>query len=322
MEYVGIQTQQSRNNTKTAILLLLFPILILLLTLCLIYLFQQLEVEEEFVLSQMDRLRMALHTTFQATPFILSAVALWFIIAYFANASMIRKATGAVPLDRTDGKGLYNMVENLCMAQGMKMPKINIIYDDSMNAFASGIDERSYTITLTTGLVRILTNEEVEAVVAHELMHIRNKDVRLLITTIIFVGIFTFIAKLCVVMMITTSNLRINHKNAAQIKLVVILFWIVILLHSIVGYFVSLVLRFGISRSREYMADAGAAEMTKNPLALASALRKISEQSELPETFNSEASPLFIFKPAKSFFARLFSTHPPIEKRITVLEQF
>lgn len=322
MKYVGIQTQQNRNNTHTAILLLLFPTLILALTLCFTYVFQDIDTNQEGIVMTKERLYNALYTTRQASPYILSVVAIWFIIAYFLNAAMVRKATGAVSLDRTTNKPLYNLVENLCMAQGMKVPKINVIYDDSMNAFASGIDERSYTITLTTGLVYKLTEEELKAVIAHELIHIRNNDVRLLITTIIFVGIFSFIMKFALLMMLSTSNRPVKSKKEQDETLVIILFGLFVLLHALVGYVVSLILRFGISRSREYMADAGAAEMTKNPLALAAALRKISEGTELPTSINNDLAPLFIFKPAHSFFARLFATHPPIEKRIAVLEQF
>ncbi len=116
----------------------------------------------------------------QSVPYAFGGVLIWFVIAYFFNTLIIKASTGAKSLERKDGKRVYNLVENLCMSQGMKMPKINIIYDDSLNAFASGINERTYTVTLSQGIIEKLDDEELQAVIAHELSHIRNHDVRLL----------------------------------------------------------------------------------------------------------------------------------------------
>ena len=116
--------------------------------------------------------------------------------SYFANTSIINAATGARPLERKENKRVYNLVENLCMSQGMPMPKINIINDDSLNAYASGINKKSYTVTLSKGIIEKLNDEELEAVIAHELSHIRNHDVRLLIISIVFVGIFSMLAQI------------------------------------------------------------------------------------------------------------------------------
>ena len=114
-----------------------------------------------------------------ALPYTMGVVLIWFLIAFWANTSIIKAATGAKPLDRRENKRVYNLVENLCMANGMKTPKINIIDDDSLNAFASGINDRTYTVTLSKGIIQKLNDEELEAVIAHELTHIRNRDVRL-----------------------------------------------------------------------------------------------------------------------------------------------
>ena len=105
-------------------------------------------------------------------------------------------ATGSKPLERTENKRVYNLLENLCISQGMSMPKLYVIDDDSLNAFASGINQKSYSVSLSKGIIEKLTDEELEAVIAHELTHIRNRDVRLLIISIVFVGIFSFLAEL------------------------------------------------------------------------------------------------------------------------------
>lgn len=130
-----------------------------------------------------------------ALPYTMGVVLIWFLIAFWANTS-ITSATGAKSLDRRENKRVYNLVENLCMANGMKAPKINIIDDDSLNAFASGINDRTYTVTLSKGIIQKLNDEELEAVIAHELTHIRNRDVRLLIVSIVFVGIFSMLTQI------------------------------------------------------------------------------------------------------------------------------
>lgn len=187
MNYIGIQAQQSRNNIKTVLLLLMFPALILALTYAFLYLTsndQEMPYE-----STTDRF-------IQIAPLIMTGIAVWFLIAYLFNTYIINSATNSHPLERRDNKRIYNLVENLCMANGMDMPKINVIEDDSLNAFASGINKKSYTVTLTRGIINRLNDEELEGVIAHELTHIRNKDVRLLIISIVFVGIFTFISQM------------------------------------------------------------------------------------------------------------------------------
>ena len=209
------------------------------------------------------------------------------------------------------------------MSQGMKMPKINIIYDSSLNAFASGINERTYTVTLSEGIIKKLNDEELEAVIAHELSHIRNRDVRLLIISIVFVGIFSMLTEITLYT-ITHIRVRSNSKGSGGIFLFILLALVI----AAIGYLFSSLMRFAISRKREYMADAGSAEMTKNPLALASALRKISADPAIEAVQRKDIAQLFIQNPKKktkglySKFSGLFATHPPIEKRIEILEQF
>lgn len=323
MQYVGIKTQQSRNNLRSGILLFLFPCLVAVLTYLFCFLLVVLA-HDNNTYQEYNKWAIANQMFIEAIPYVIGGVLIWFIIAYFANASIINAATGAHPLERRDNKRVYNLVENLCMSQGMKMPKINIIEDESLNAYASGINEKSYAITLSRGIIDKLDDEELKGVIAHELMHIRNRDVRLLIISIVFVGIFSMLAQIALRSVYYSSWTRSrNDKNNGAI-LVLLLAMIV----AAIGYFFATLMRFAISRKREYMADAGAAEMTKNPLALASALRKISADPDIEAVKREDVAQLFIQHPGKqaksalSGLSGLFSTHPPIQKRIAILEQF
>ena len=209
------------------------------------------------------------------------------------------------------------------MSVGMKMPILKIIESQALNAFASGLNEKNHTVTLTRGIIDTLDDDELEGVIAHELMHIRNNDVRLLIISIVFVGIFSFILHMAFRSFIYGGGRRSRKKDGKGGAI------IVILIASAVAYLISMVFKFALSRKREYLADAGAAEMTKNPLGLANALRKISGNSKIETIKNDDVKEMFIEngpgKNASSLFSgirNIFSTHPPIEKRITLLEQF
>ena len=309
MQYLGIQQQITRNNTKSVLFLLAFPLLILVGVYVVLYVLSDQDIEQT-------------NTQFlSVVPIVLAGVAIWFVISYFFHTQMIQMATHSEPLERRDNKRVYNLTENLCMSVGMTMPKLYIIESDALNAFASGINERTFAITLTRGIINRLNDEELEGVIAHELTHIRNRDVRLLIVTIVFVGIFATIADLALRMLLNgggnmfTSRNRKNDKGGGTMLL------LIILLVAGAIYFLSILFKLALSRSREYMADAGAVELTHNSMALASALRKISGHSTLKEVGNDEVKELFIDYEAEGFFS-LFATHPPIEKRIQVLEQY
>ena len=322
MQYVGLHTQQVRNNFRSALLLCMFPCLVILLT----FLFSFLLV---FFTSEngesVDVWGQSITLVRQLAPFLLGGVVIWFVIAYFANTSIIRSATGARQLERKDNKRVYNLVENLCIGQGIPMPQINIIDDDSLNAFASGIDKRTYTVSLSRGIIDKLDDEELESVIAHELSHIRNNDVRLLIVSIVFVGIFAMLAQIAF-NVLRYAPRRSSNKNGGGGIIVIILIALVV---AGLGYFFASLMRFAISRNREYMADAGSAEMTRKPQMLANALRKISQDPDIEAVTRSDVAQLFIEHPNSKENSRLFSgisglfaTHPPIEKRIAVLEQF
>ena len=259
---------------------------------------------------------------FGTIPFVLIVVAIWFLIAWFSHASMIQKATSAKYLARKEHKRVYNLVENLCISQGMKMPNVFVIEDDSLNAFASGLSDKTFAVTLSRGIINKLDDDELEAVIAHELTHIINRDVRLLIVSIIFVGIFAFVTELAFRSVLYRSGSRRGKKEGGAV--------FIILLLGVIGLVLSSFFRFSLSRKREFLADAGAAQMTKKPLALANALRKISKDPWIEAVKREDVAQMFIDHPTKkkdrksivSFLGGMFATHPPIEDRIQILKQF
>ncbi|MDR1197909.1 MAG: M48 family metallopeptidase [Prevotellaceae bacterium] len=313
MKYVGIQTQKRVNNIKSTLLLILFPCIILFLVWLFFYiLYGQISHNSTY-----DGISAANQMFVEALPWVVGGCLVWFLIAYFANTTIIQLSTGSHTLKRKDNKRVYNLVENLCIANNMSMPKINIIDDDSLNAFASGINKRTFTVTLSRGIINKLDDHELEGVIAHELTHIRNRDVKLLIVSIVFVGIFSFLTQ-----MLLRTLLYGNHRSSSKDKGGGVVVIVIALVLAVIGYLITILMRFAISRKREYMADAGSAEMTKNPLALASALRKISTDSRIEAVTQKDVAQLFIDNPLQKGIAGLFSTHPPIEKRIKLLEQF
>lgn len=335
MKYVGIRTQQVKNNIKSLILLALFPCILLGVIYAFLVALAYFGVSDpgygDVVTVDWDYVNYEMKAVL---PWVLVIVGIWFAISYFSNTAMIRKATGARPLERRENPRVYNIVENLTMTCGMPMPKINVIDDPQLNAFASGIDDNSYTVTVTTGICDRLSDDELAGVIGHELTHIRNRDTRLLIVSIIFVGIMGTLMTLAVRIMWNTlvfggGNRRVGSrgKNGNSSAAIIVVMLVAVVLASI-GYLFTLLTRFAISRKREYMADAGGAELCGNPLALASALRKISNDPGLSEVEREDVAQLFIIHPQalvkdiSSFLNSLFSTHPSTASRIAYLEQF
>lgn len=310
MQYVGLDKQIRKNNFNSLLLLVAFPALLLALTYALVFFTRGEHHEDPNMLF------------LQAMPFVLAIVGIWFLIAWAGHSAFIRMATGSKPLERMENKRVYNLVENLCISQGMAMPKLYIIDDDSLNAFASGIGPGSYSISFSKGILNKLEDDELEGVIGHELTHIKNRDVRLLVISIIFVGIFAFLAELAFrsLRFVGSGKKSKDSKGSGAIILIAVVI-------TAIAYFLSILLRFGISRKREYLADAGSAEMTKKPYALASALRKISGDPFIEAVESRDVAQLFIDSPQVSArksgsWDNMFATHPPIEKRIELLEQF
>ena len=348
MKYVGIQTQIWRNNRNTVILLILFPVILLAmvlmvlagLDLCGMLCYMESAASRpciDKVSTDIFHWAMIWDCFVMILPYTLGTTLVWFVIAYFANTAIIRHATGARPLERKENLRVYNIVENLCIAGNIYMPKINIVEDASLNAFASGIDDKSYTITLTTGIIDKLDDRELSAVVAHELTHIKNRDTRLLVVCIVFVGIFSTLMTISVKLLagmgraMATGRGRRNNKGGGGF-LVIILVALLLLICSSVAFFFGTLTRLAISRKREYVADAGGAELCGDPLALSSALRKISAEPGLGQVRREDVAQLYIVHPDEEDDGGLtglvakvnlmFCTHPDTPERIKLLEQF
>ncbi len=328
MEYVGLHTQQVRNNLRSTLLLCCFPLIILALVWAFFFILSGLNHDADYGI---DPAYVASVQTLDTLPWVVGIVGVWFLIAYFSNTAMVRAATGARPLERRENPRVYNIVENLCIAGGMTMPKVNVIDTPMLNAFASGIDEKSYTVTVTTGICQRLNDDELAGVIAHELTHIRNRDTRLLIISIVFVGIMSAIMSIAFRLvwntMVFGGGQRSRDKENGNGVAAIVVFAIAAILAAL-GYFFTMLTRFAISRKREYMADAGGAELCGNPLALASALRKISADPMPANEGREDVAQLFIIHAALkgegfgNIINEMFATHPSTESRIRYLEQF
>lgn len=259
----------------------------------------------------------AVQNTIQYFPIIVSVVIIWFLIAYFLQGRIIRSMAHSHPVTRKEEPLLYNLVENMCIATGTPMPRVEIIETHARNAFASGIDRNTYCITVTRGLMQSLTKDELEGVLAHELTHILNRDVRLLMVCVVFTGILGIAAQL--VWSTVRYNLwvpRSRNDKGGGGGIILLLAILVILW---IGYFATLLTRFAISRRREYMADAGAVQITKNPEAMMGALLRISGAADLPKAPDDIKA--MCFENSRAFMG-IFATHPPIESRIKAISDY
>jgi heat shock protein HtpX len=263
-------------------------------------------------------LRRALIDTLYAAPWATLGTALWILIAYKFHQKMIDAVTGGREVTRQQEPRLYNLLENLCISRGITMPKLKVIEDDTLNAFATGMNEKQYSITVTSGLINSLDDAEVEAVLGHELTHIRNGDVRMLVIAVIIAGVVAFFAELVFRLMFQTGlswrGGRGSDRKGAGVAILIAIALVV------VAWVLSLVIRFALSRRREYLADAGSVELTKNPDAMISALRKIEGRSELPGA-TSAVMEMCIDNPREGF-SNVFDTHPPIDARVAALVKF
>jgi heat shock protein HtpX len=255
-----------------------------------------------------------------AAPFATIGTILWIVIAYYFHQSMIDAVTGGHDVTRAEQPRLYNLLENLCISRGIPMPKFKVIESDALNAFASGMNEKQYSITVTTGLLDRLDDAELEAVLGHELTHIRNGDVRMMVIAVIIAGAISFFAEMFFrLWFYSGSGFRSRRSSSSDDRgrggggLAIIIAVALIA----VAWILSLLIRFALSRSREFLADAGSVELTKNPDAMISALRKIEGRGELPGA-TSAVMEMCIDNPREGF-ADLFSTHPSVESRVKAL---
>jgi len=324
MAAFGLGTHISSNNFKSVLLLAGFPVLLLLLMYGLFLLYAGLTADfGAYGYGMEGPFLWAANSLAQAWPFAIGGALVWFVIAYFSHQTLIDMSTGARQLSRKEDARVWNLLENLCISRGVPMPSLRVIETPALNAFASGLHEKQYSITVTSGLLQALDDAELEAVLAHELTHIRNRDVRLLVVAVIFVGIFSFVGEL---MFRGLTNMRWSggggrsRSSSRDSGGAAVMAVVVALVIIAIAYALAIVIRFALSRRREYLADAGAVELTKNPDAMISALRKISGNAEVPNA-PAEVREMFI-ENAHVGIGEIFATHPSIEKRIAALVQF
>jgi heat shock protein HtpX len=317
MSAYGLQTHIWNNNGRSLLLMAGFPLLLLLVIYGLFLLFAGFAGMSVGKDANVGPFLWAADALAQAWPFAIAGAILWFAIAYVFYQGIIDAATGARKVERREQPKLYNLLENLCISRGLKMPALRIMDTSALNAFATGLHEGQYSITVTRGLIDALNDDELEAVLAHELTHIRNRDVRLLVIAVVFVGIFSFVGEIVFRGLWHTggSSSRRSSSDRGNQGLAIVAALAIIA----IAYGLAIVIRFALSRRREYLADAGAVELTKNPDAIISALQKISGNAVVNAP--SEVREMFIENP-HSDFASLFATHPPIEKRIEALARF
>jgi heat shock protein HtpX len=271
----------------------------------------------------------------KAAPIATLAAIAWIVIAYFFHQSMIDAVTGGHDVTRQEEPRLYNLLENLCISRGITMPKLKIMESPALNAFATGLNPRQYAVTVTTGLLKALNDQEIEAVLGHELTHIKNGDVQLMVVAVIIAGVVGFFGELFFRLFTNlswssggswssgsssssrSSSSSSDSKSSGGGAIVVIIIAVVLI---VVAWLVSQVVKLALSRSREYLADAGSVELTKSPDAMISALRKIEGRGELPGA-TSAVMELCLDNPREGF-SDLFATHPSVQSRVDALVKF
>jgi len=242
------------------------------------------------------------------------------IISYYSCGSIVTAISGAKEADPKKFKQLYNVVEELCIASGLPMPKVFVIDDSAINAFATGRDPKNAIVCVTTGCLSRLNREELQGVIAHELSHVRYYDIRTMTIASVLVGITVLLSDLILRMFLFSGSNRSDSRDSGAFFIVIIIIGIAL---AVLTPIIAQIINFSISRKREFAADAGSAEITRNPLGLASALEKISKDKEPLEAANKATAHLYIANPLKGqklWMSSLFSTHPDINQRIAALK--
>ncbi|MEX2209480.1 MAG: M48 family metallopeptidase [Patescibacteria group bacterium] len=244
------------------------------------------------------------------------------LFSYFGGDKVALATAGAKQIQKEDNPYVYNMVENLAITAGLPMPKVYVIDDPAPNAFATGRNPEKASVAVTTGIVKKLENEELEGVIAHELAHVGNYDIRLMMIVVVLVGIVTLLADFFLRMAFFGGG---SSREGGQLRLILMIVGFVLVLLSPIF---AMLIQLAISRRREYMADATGALLTRYPEGLARALEKIDRDHKPLRSANKATAHLFIANPlkdhkkdAQSWFAGLFNTHPPIVKRVQALRE-
>lgn len=243
------------------------------------------------------------------------------IIMYYAATATVLTISGAHEVTKQEEPELYRIVENLSIGSGLPMPKVYVIEDSAPNAFAAGRDPEHAVVAATRGLLEKLDKNELEAVMAHEMSHIGNYDIRVMTTVAVVVGLVALVADLMLRFTWYGAGARRGSKDKGGGALGLIIL-IVAIVFLVISPIIASVMRFALSRQREYLADASGALLCRNPGALADALEKIARDPEPLEAANKATAHLYIENPLKehsSFLNNLFATHPPVEERIRIL---
>src|ERR1700749_1029376 len=283
-------------------------------------------------------LRVALFDVIRTLPYSTGAALLWIVIAYFFHQKIIDAVTGGEDVTRQQEPRLYNLLENLCISRGIPMPKLKIVDSDALNAYATGLNQRQYAVTVTRGLLNALNDQEIESVLGHELTHIRNGDVQMMVIAVIIAGVVGFFAELLFRGFFNfggygwgsprppswssssssdSSEGGSDRKSSGGGAIIVIIIAVALIA---LAWLLSQLVRLALSRSRELLADAGSVELTKNPDAMISALRKIENRGELPGA-TSAVMELCLDNPREGF-SDLFATHPSVDARVQALVKF
>jgi heat shock protein HtpX len=237
------------------------------------------------------------------------------MFSYYLGSATVLAAAGAREADPRQFQQLYNIVQTLAIGDGLPVPKVYIIDDPSPNAFATGRDPNHSAVTVTTGLLGMMNREELEGVLAHEMSHVKNYDVRLLLVVTTMIGLAALIAS-----MYWNGAWRIRSRDDRA----VIIVFAIGLIFTLIAFLVGPLMQLALSRQRESLADVSGVDLTRNPAGLISALKKIAQNDKPPERFNHAVAAMMIDNPTEhhgSFFNHLFDTHPPIEERIAALER-
>ena len=250
---------------------------------------------------------------------ILLFVAGYALFQYYASASIAVAMSGAIQIQKADNPRLWNTVENISIREGMPMPKVYIIPDAAPNAFATGRDPKTAVVAATSGLLEIMDDQELEGVMAHEMGHVKNYDIR--VTTIVFglVSAVAILADFALRMSFWAGRGSDNRENNNQLGLILM---VIGLIGSLVAFLIGPIISAAVSRQREYLADATGVESTRYPEGLARALEKLGQYGRPMRRANASMAHMYIADPVKpGLTERLFSSHPPIPKRVERLRQ-
>ena len=283
--------QIAANKRRTVFMMIGFVVLIAAISACFAYYFQDVSI----------------------TIWTLIIATIYALIQYFCATSIAVAMTGAKEIEKKDNPRLYNIVENLSITTGLPMPKVCIINDPAPNAFATGRDPKTSVVAATTGLLDIMDDKELTAVMAHEMSHIKNYDIRVSMITfglVCLVGIFADLAY----RLLWYGNRRRDEERSPVGA-------ILLLATAILAPIFAAIAQMAVSREREYLADASSVNITRYPEGMISALKKLAAHSQPMKNQNSATEAMYISSPLKKgFIGSLFDTHPPLEKRIERLE--